>query len=57
MDVIIPIVDLVLVDLRIVVVKIKYIIIGIWEIIITDIDLKWGVIIGPFDLILVILIF
>lgn len=57
MDVIIPIVDLVLVDLRIVVVKIKYIIMGIWEIIITDIDLKWGVIIGPFDLILVILIF
>jgi hypothetical protein len=57
MDVIIPIVDLVLVDLRIVVVKIKYIIMGKWEIIITDIDLKWGVIIGPFDLILVILIF
>lgn len=57
MDVIIPIVDLVLVDLRIVVVKIKYIIMGKWEIIITDIDLKWGVIIRPFDLILVILIF
>lgn len=54
---IIPIVDLVLVDLRIVVVKIKYIIMGKWEIIVIDIDLEWGVIIGPFDLILVILIF